>query len=326
MFGSFRFVLASMVAISHLGITVYTKNPGVVAVVSFYLLSGYVMTGLIRRYYISHAHLFTFYLDRLSRILPQYFFILLLGLILLHFFSINSSFLQHDLSLTALLENITIIPLNYFMFNQSDQMILIPPAWSLGVELQFYALIPFVLWSKKRLRLILGVISLLMFLLASIDIIQSEWYGYRLLPGVLFIFLSGSLLYDANQQHRASLYILGCLYLSVTLCFVIVCLYFNKQYPYIFEVCVGFLLALPITWMLSRFQRKEWDEYLGHLSYGVFLAHFLIIWLAQCFDINMSQYPLILVIGATALACIGHELVEKPAFAYRKKLRKKQHV
>jgi len=49
--GLYRLLLAMMVAISHAGIRPYGYNPGVIAVISFVILSGYVMSFLIERYY-----------------------------------------------------------------------------------------------------------------------------------------------------------------------------------------------------------------------------------------------------------------------------------
>lgn len=78
--GTLRFFLALLVLYSHAGGRIQQLNPGVTAVVVFYIISGYVMTALMRRYYCpspagptlpSTAH---FYLDRLLRLYPQYLF------------------------------------------------------------------------------------------------------------------------------------------------------------------------------------------------------------------------------------------------------------
>jgi len=43
-------------------------------------------------------------------------------------------------------------------------------------------------------------LSLVLYLFAAFGVVNSEWFGYRLLPGVLFMFLAGSLLYDAHHS------------------------------------------------------------------------------------------------------------------------------
>jgi len=49
--GFYRLLLAFFVVTGHVGISILGYDPGVVAVVSFFLMSGYVMTGLIDRHY-----------------------------------------------------------------------------------------------------------------------------------------------------------------------------------------------------------------------------------------------------------------------------------
>ncbi|MDY0313038.1 MAG: hypothetical protein RBR20_13065, partial [Desulfobacterales bacterium] len=72
MFGTYRLILAVLVALSHIGITIGHLNPGVIAVVGFYLISGYVMTGLLRTHYDRIDKVGHFYLDRFLRLFPHY--------------------------------------------------------------------------------------------------------------------------------------------------------------------------------------------------------------------------------------------------------------
>src|SRR5665647_1194548 len=72
MLGTYRLLLALAVALSHAGFMLGPLNPGVIAVVGFYLVSGYVMTGLLRNHYAAVARVPKFYLDRALRLLPHY--------------------------------------------------------------------------------------------------------------------------------------------------------------------------------------------------------------------------------------------------------------
>ena len=74
MLGISRLLLAIAVALSHIDVRLWELNPGVVAVVSFYMISGYVMTGLLRRHFSHVEQVPTFYLDRFFRLFSQYFF------------------------------------------------------------------------------------------------------------------------------------------------------------------------------------------------------------------------------------------------------------
>ncbi len=73
MLGTFRLFLAMLVASSHTGLSLAGLNPGVMAVVGFYLISGYVTAGLMARHYSDPSQVSSFYLDRAIRLLPQYF-------------------------------------------------------------------------------------------------------------------------------------------------------------------------------------------------------------------------------------------------------------
>jgi len=66
MHGTLRFLLAIAVALSHLGVTLYGYNPGVVAVVIFYMLAGMVSYKLITTIYPNQPLLY--YKDRVKRI------------------------------------------------------------------------------------------------------------------------------------------------------------------------------------------------------------------------------------------------------------------
>ena len=65
--GTYRFILALLVLISHAGVSIGDYNPGVMAVISFYLLSGYVMTILINKYYPGTINMRYIYLGNFER-------------------------------------------------------------------------------------------------------------------------------------------------------------------------------------------------------------------------------------------------------------------
>ena len=83
--GSYRLLLAMLVAISHMGVMFVGFNPGVVAVVSFLIISGFVMTPLIDRSYNVPGKIGLFYLDRLLRLYPQFLLYFVLSCAVIHF-------------------------------------------------------------------------------------------------------------------------------------------------------------------------------------------------------------------------------------------------
>ncbi|MBK3866178.1 hypothetical protein GFL09_00445 [Pseudomonas stutzeri] len=132
--GLLRLFLASLVLISHLGVSVAGINPGVSAVAIFYLLAGRVLSRLWReqpeRGVISGG--VWFYRDRLWRILPLYMFALVVAFIV-WLLGASSPFLLREPEMTDWLANLLIVPLSYYMYSGQDAFTLLPPAWSLGV-------------------------------------------------------------------------------------------------------------------------------------------------------------------------------------------------
>ena len=342
MLGTFRLFLALCVALSHANVQIAGLNPGVIAVVCFYLISGYVMTGLLRSHFPGRAHIGHFYLDRALRLMPQYLLIAGLTLILYLVAKPATPFLAHAPALSDLLNNLLVVPLNWYMFNHSDSFTLIPPAWSLGAELQFYLLMPLLLlW---RLRTFAFALGLLVYLLAAWGMIDTNIYGYRLLPGVLTFFMLGSVLHDVRREDaNKSRLIVGAAVLGCAACALVLWRFDHLSLLYNRETLLGVALGLPILLWLTRQSPKAqqksagandrrigpprpWlDSRLGDLSYGVFLNHFLIQWSLTGVPSTPMGWAMYLS-AIVALSAFTQWLVERPVLALRRHLRQRQAV
>ncbi|TNE48728.1 MAG: acyltransferase [Deltaproteobacteria bacterium] len=336
MFGTLRFALAAAVLFSHTFPFPYL-NVGVSAVVVFYMISGYVMTGLVYRHYSTLKAIPTFYIDRLLRIYPQYLFIL--GVIWLGWAS-GISYRPTNFATTSvqdIVANLTIVPLNFFMYVPEWGKAYIPPAWSLGAELQFYALIPLIL--LLRLRAVSLVISLGIFSLASFQVLATNTHSFRLLTGALFMFLMGSMLYDQQKGDKSLKRPLHGVFVFCVV--LLVALLATKRLSLAqgsHSIFFGILVGFPVFAYLSKKPRQEWDERWGDLSYGLFLSHFAVIWFLERWDffrVGRESYPqmwkvvgvfflkLVLVfVGSLVLAYVGFKWVESPILKLRKRLRK----
>lgn len=318
MLGTFRLVLALMVALSHVNLRIGGLNPGVIAVIGFYLISGYVMTGLIRRHYHTWQKIPAFYVDRALRLFPQYF--LFLSLTMIWFFASGKTtdFLQHQPELGDWMANIFVVPLNYFMFNQTAQFTAIPPAWSLGAEIQFYLLIPVLL--LLNLRWLAVAIGSVVFAMAAIGWLNTDYFGYRLLPGVLLFFLLGSFMFDVKDSSISKRKFLGIALLLLIVVVSALSYFQHLERPYNRETLIGIACGLPLLAWLGTAQQTKWDDRLGDLSYGVFLNHFLIQWGILGVPANAAE--LISYVGISLVASyISQRLVEQPVLKWRKKLR-----
>lgn len=323
MLGTLRLLLALAVAASHLDYRIAGLNPGVSAVIGFYLISGYVMAGLLQRHYPQYRHAPAFYWDRAVRLMPQYLFYLLLTLLWLRLSAplpTNASlqyFVQRAPTLADYLNNLLIVPLNYYMFNGSDHYTLIPPAWSLGAEVQFYLLAPFILRPPKRLVGLL-LAALVVVALALLGWLHSDWYGYRLLPGVLSYFLLGALLHHLHHRGQPR-HAWAVVLLALALAAVVAWLaqrHGTLQRPYNQEVLLGLAVALPLLQLLARRPRRAWDDAAGDIAYGVFLNHFLIHWALYPHGVPPAQLAGFLALCVLA-AWASQRWIEQPCLAWR---------
>lgn len=304
MFGTLRFILSIMVALSHLGVLHPNFNQGVFAVVLFYMLAGMVSYKLISSKF-QNQPIF-YYKNRIKRIFPLYFFALFIALVA-YFLGASSYFISKEPTLADWLSNTLIIPLAYYMFTNQDTFTLLPPVWSLGVELQFYLIAPF-LFTRQKLFFFIFSISLFIFILASVGILDTNLFGYRIIVGVLFIFLLGSLIYKAKNGNSDSFKIILSIYviLLLTLAYIHIAGY---KALYNYETITAMLVGIPLLLYFKKTIRQDFDSYLGSLSYGVFLLHFPSLWLTQIYFKNdISIYTIILL--TLLLSHIGEVIIK----------------
>ncbi|WP_188688907.1 acyltransferase family protein [Silvimonas amylolytica] len=317
--GSYRLLLAIAVMLSHVWGGFLGHNQGVAAVVSFFLLSGFVMTALIRRNYNSIDRVGMFYVDRVMRLFPQFLFYLVATIILFKVAHPVSPFLS-GLTIFKVLLNFLMLPLGFFMYGLVDAL-LIPPSWSLGLELTFYLAIPFIL--IYRLEKYAFAISVVIFMLAYFSVINTDTFGYRLLPGTLFIFLCGSFLYKLESTKRKATLIGS--FIIAAIMFEAVRKVPSLQVFFNYEVLIGLLIGLPVVAVLSRYKSGLVDETLGNISYGVFLNHNFVMWTARCMGMDTGKPGsiVLLILVSIMLAWVTYMLIERPVIHYRRKLRRK---
>jgi peptidoglycan/LPS O-acetylase OafA/YrhL len=162
---TFRAVAACAVIVSHIERfkfrneisswyqTAFFKNTGGhIGVILFFALSGFLITYLLlnEKQQQNTVSIPKFYMRRILRVWPLYFFILFLSYFCL----------DYPISTTTLVMTLTFIP------NIADGMAMrfepCPPLWSLGVEEQFYLTWPFLIkYSKHLWWIILSIFILI---------------------------------------------------------------------------------------------------------------------------------------------------------------------
>ena len=295
MLGTLRFNLAILVVLAHLWQKPYWF--GAYAVFAFYMISGYLMTLIMnRKYGYTRSGVVRFAINRILRIYPPYLFAVLVSLTLIALAGAAQvqqfkAPMHLPTSPTEILQNLLLIGLH-----PTEGSRLIPPAWALGVELIFYALIAAGLGRNRPVALC--------WLLASI-----ATTGWLLLSGAdfptrYFTLLAASLPFSIGAalfHYRAAISALlrplsisaaAILYLAALGLPVIHKVLIGDFTPLLHpegiyfygNLLFGFVLIAKLVDARSLpLIKRQHDEQLGNLCYPIYLIHwpvaFMVSWL-----------------------------------------------
>ncbi|MEI6185180.1 MAG: acyltransferase, partial [Bacteroidota bacterium] len=139
-------------------------NFGVTGLTIFFCLSGFLITNILlnQKQVTKTIHIRSFYINRILRIWPLYFFLIILGQFILPLVmesnfeggNIHSFFMQKSLLYLAFLPNYV-----FFIFQPHNPYIDV--TWSIGVEEQFYLFWPHCI---KKTKSVLGICITLLLL------------------------------------------------------------------------------------------------------------------------------------------------------------------
>lgn len=252
----------------------------------FFVLSGYLIGNILLKNKKSKNYFRTFYIRRFLRIIPPVF------LLLLTYELIKK--LEIDDPEGFLFANE--IPLwTYFAFVQNYAMALsdsygariLTPTWSLGVEEQFYAILPAIVFFIRKRSL--PYIFIMLIVLAPVfrfftSSMYMEYLPFQMRMDSLFLgVLVAYLLKEKKLKEKIknnAILLYFCLF--ACLCLVIVLSYTNKVgvlYHTLFNFVYALLLLSSLTYqtgVLGKVLRSKLLRFFGLVSYGVYLFHQLI--------------------------------------------------
>ncbi len=367
--GILRLLLALSVVVFHCDGSLSGKVlvGGEFAVKLFFIISGFYMALILHEKYTGAGSVRVFYGNRLLRLLPTYYIMmaaaLLIPLVLgwvtgrpvtcgqmavwqTHGPSLTPSMaaalkwvqlspLGQEWAAAGSLDTVTgkldfgpvqtavgEVPLFYFL--------LIPPAWSLSLELQFYALAPFFVRRSVRCLAWVFLITLgLRWLLPLVPFSTSKFWRDHTLFCELGYFTLGILshrVYGAVPRvpWLRAVSTRGGWILAGVMGWLIL-------YPWFPTIGRGpataLLLAATIPFLVSFTARNSWDRALGELSYAVYLSHWVIkgIWVgvATRFPEWDSLAPLkftgVVIVLSVATAAAIHWWIERPIDRFRQR-------
>lgn len=169
---------------------------------------------------------------------------------------------------------------------------MIPPAWSLPLELMFYCLAPFLVRSRWRL-ILLAIVSLYLRHLVFTKIGANDPWNYRFFPTELVFFCMGSLSYHIYTKvkdlpgtpaigYAAWLFVLYYMFNFPTMRVLV-----SDR-----EVLPGQLIQyhslmfILLPFIFAATKRISFDRWIGELSYPVYLLHLPIL-------IRMAHWPVL---------------------------------
>ena len=214
--------------------------------------------------------------------------------------------------------NSTDLPLSYFLF--------VPQGWTLGLEITFYLIAPFII-KKRNIKLIVFLIILslaLRIILILLDYKGDPW-TYRFFPSELALFLLGSLSYYLFRDlkievTKTKFYIIYVVIILYTFCYAYL--------PFIGRSLIYFLIiSLSLWFVFDKTKNNRIDRFLGELSYPVYCSHYFI--LQYVFkniyfdhqDLNFLN-SLILTFIIILISSIIYFLIQIPIDRYRKSFKK----
>ncbi|MFC0514574.1 acyltransferase family protein [Mucilaginibacter angelicae] len=356
--GFIRFLLACAVVLCHTStIMGYSPVSGNLAVQCFYIISGFYMAMVLTEKYDNPGGRGQFYINRALKIYPVYWFVLLLlftwSIIVYHlkypgtldFYTKYSSpaFASY---LYLVLANLLIIGLDwtfllgidrhgrlYFTndFNKARPAVynfgFNSIAWTVGVELAFYLIAPWLNKRKYYLLIILFLASLgLRLLLISRYTDRNPW-NYMFFPTQVMFFIAGIFsfrLYVKFVKAKAGRplqYVSYIIFLAVILFYY---QFFDESYTKQAVLFLAVILLVPFAFEATKKSRA--DIFLGNLSYPIYISQMLVIKF-----VTAKKFPKLIDMGFTALlvtvlfALFIHFIVAAPIESYRQRRLLKFH-
>lgn len=339
--GMLRLALALAVFLSHLPLATIHFIGGGVAVQGFFIVSGFYMSLVLGGKY-SDTRLF--YTNRLLRIFPSYVLMIGLGAIALFglhasataTFDLFVSLVKHPgPTVVLVIENLVLVGQELlfwfkltaeglFVFDPTNtpsaespvawQLLLVPQAWSLSLELMFYALAPWL--ARRSTGTLIGVlVASIAFRFAGhwLPVDYWLWQG-RLFPTVLFLFVAGMLAQRATPRVAGLRPAIGWGVTALLLALIVALPYTGLEgEPGRWVVYGAITLAIPFVF--SSFQGVAFDRWIGDLSYPIYLTHLMMIGLVLTFEPPAGAW--VAFAGTIALSCLLLWRVDHPVDRWR---------
>ena len=306
---------------------------GFLGVDIFFVISGFLITGIIRHAAHNEGFLRTFYLRRIKRLLPAL-------LLVLATVAALSVWLLTDAQQTNLAKSTAsalFFGANiYFSFNTGyfDPDVYTRPLlhlWSLGVEEQFYLIWPaFLIVLNNRVKAISWWLVLVVVVGAVFSQCLTSFnasFAFYWMPARVFQFALGALVYELFNSNQMRLP--GSTFYSHSLLIIGLALIFYSFFSFNEAMPMpGWRALIPstgaaiviYTCLASQIDESDWMQagvirWLGNISYSAYLWHWPVAVFAYVYfgdQLPDTQVRILLISATATIATLTFYYVEKP--------------
>jgi peptidoglycan/LPS O-acetylase OafA/YrhL len=286
-----RFVLSAFVILYHLplickslGIPYYNELPlfhkGELSVYYFFTLSGFL---IIRLIYLeiqatSGFDMKAFYLKRIARLYPVYYLVFFTGILLYHYILplLNIPYVA-DYKLSELIISYVFFIPNVFMMKHPEVGSILIILWSIGVEEQFYLMIPVILLLFRKK--IVAVLGTLLFLSLLLLLLYPALYKYN---NFYFYFIAGGIMAVISTRGSSRIFSGKVIHTLVYTAFAVSFFtdYFNFNHAFLTHGC-NLIISASLINLIANYPKftlnNAFFNYLGKISYGIYMYHMIII-------------------------------------------------
>lgn len=313
--GTGRFFLAFLVVISHL-CKGMIDGPAVYAVWGFFVLSGFLITHVLRHKY-GHTSkgLIDFARNRILRIFPLYYIAVLAGVLCLLVLP------KYGVSLAALNPQFNWPhhtwgwAINLVLLAVPTPGLLVPVSSALAVEVCAYALMPLLAFNRTVAWFSLTASALLNLKYGLT--LETFPERYSLFFPCFMAFSCGCLL----SQYRAKLAFLAAPKLSITV-WILHCLIriLDRYWPWTYGMYLSLFLSAWVIISLASQKPGKMDSFLGDLAYPVYLFHTTV---AVCliplgFKMRSFSFFLVAFLITLLISMFLVKLIDKPLARLKK--------
>jgi peptidoglycan/LPS O-acetylase OafA/YrhL len=296
--GILRAILAISVVLVHIG-GINLLLPADLAVELFYCISGFLITFVLTQT-ASYSGPKAFYINRFLRIYPVYWTvaIVVLATHLIVPFEFHHYAFPNAAKVVLFFSNLVIFGQDLVMFlavsgghlhwtadfHNTDvylfEGLLIGPAWTLGLELTFYILAPFIARSTRVLTIVCAVSLGVKIYLYYLGIGDVDPWSYRFFPAELSLFCLGGLsvrillpLWKEWLRGREALSSIG---VAVVLGYISLFHILPSRTVRSLMLVAATILLMPTLFIFSTWV-KSIDQFIGDLSYPIYISHVFVI-------------------------------------------------